>query len=83
MNGLPQLLWDLRKDKTLAARFREDPDAALDAYELEVDERAAMRVFDIRTLYELGVNPYLLYFCALEIGVDRAEYYARIRGELV
>ncbi|MGH9028914.1 MAG: aromatic ring-opening dioxygenase subunit LigA [Acidimicrobiales bacterium] len=83
MNSLQQLLWDLRKDKAVAERFRQDPDETLDSYGIEGEERAAMRAFDIKELYELGVNPYLLYFCALEIGVDRADYYARIRGEAV
>lgn len=41
-----------------------------------------MACLDLKTLYDGGVNPYLLYFCALQIGIDRAEYYGRIRGEI-
>jgi len=80
---LQRLLWDIRKDGALAATFREDPDAVLDSYGIEGVEREAMRTLDFKTLYDRGANPYLLYFCALQIGVDRAEYYARIRGEVV
>ena len=81
MFKLQKLLWDIRKDGDLAARFQQQPDEVLDAYHIEGAERQAMRDLDFKTLYERGANPYLLYFCALQIGVDRAEYYARIRGE--
>ena len=40
-----------------------------------------MQSMDFKWLYEQGINPYLLYFCAIQLEVDRAEYYARIRGE--
>lgn len=82
MFELQKLLWDIRKDPALAASFQSQPDQVLDDYGIEGVERDAMRTLDFKTLYELGANPYLLYFCALQIGVDRAEYYARIRGEV-
>lgn len=78
---LQQLLWDIRKDKALAARFRQDPDAVLDQYGIVGEQRAAMRANDFKSLHRLGANPYLIYFCALEIGIDRGAYYAQIRGE--
>ncbi len=83
MYELQKLLWDIRKDIALAVRFREGCDSILDDYGIEGVERDAMRDLDFKTLYDRGANPYLLYFCALQIGVDRAEYYARIRGEVV
>ncbi|NDL60347.1 hypothetical protein F7O44_25045 [Phytoactinopolyspora sp. XMNu-373] len=79
---LQKLLWDVRKDLDLANRFRSEPDAVLDEYGIDGEERAAMKALDFKTLYERGANPYLLYFCALQIGVDRAEYYAKLRGEV-
>lgn len=81
MYDLQKLLWEVRKDPSLAERFRTEPDAVLDEYGIEEPERTAMRSLDFKALYERGANPYLLYFCALQIGVDRAEYYARIREE--
>ncbi|MFJ3776274.1 hypothetical protein ACIPX0_31730 [Streptomyces sp. NPDC090075] len=81
MYDLQRLLWDVRKQPLLAERFRTEPDAVLDEYRIEGKEREAMRALDFKTLYERGANPYLLYFCALQIGVDRADYYARLRGE--
>ncbi|PZG08945.1 hypothetical protein [Nonomuraea aridisoli] len=82
MYSLQKLLWDVRKDPALADRFRAAPDTVLDEYGIEGVERTAMAALDFKTLYDRGANPYLLYFCALQIGVDRAEYYARLRGEL-
>ncbi|MGH9110345.1 MAG: hypothetical protein ACRDY3_12975 [Acidimicrobiales bacterium] len=81
MYELQQLLWDIRKDKGLASRFRKDPDEVLDQYGISGEGREAMRTLDFKSLHRLGANPYLIYFCALEIGVDRAAYYAQIRGE--
>ncbi len=82
MYALQKLLWDVRKDAALAQRFRAEPDTVLDEYGITGEERAAMRAMDVKALYDRGANPYLLYFCALQIGVDRADYYARLRGEV-
>ena len=81
MYGLHRLLWDLRRDPVLAARFREDPAAVADRYDISGAERDAMISRDFRYLFRHGVNPYLLYFCALQIGVSRDSYYAQLRGE--
>jgi hypothetical protein len=79
--ALHKLLWELRRDPALAKRFRADPDGILSCYELEPQDRAAIRAGDFRALYDRGANPYLLYFCALQIGVSREVYYAQLRGE--
>lgn len=80
MYGLQKLLWDLRKDKSLAERYKQQPHAVLDGYDLNPAEREALAKGDFRTLYERGANPYLLYFCALQLGFDRSEYYANLRA---
>lgn len=79
--SLHKLLWEIRRDPALKSRYLADPDAVLDEYGVTGELRAAMRAFDFKTLYERGVNPYLIYFCAIQLEVPRAEYYARIRGE--
>ena len=81
MYGLHKLLWELRRDPDLAARFRADPAAVTSRYDLSGPERDAMINRDFRFLFGQGVNPYLLYFCALQIGVSRDAYYAQLRGE--
>lgn len=81
MYSLHKLLWEIRRDPALKSRYLADPDAVLDDYGVTGELRAAMRDFDFKTLYEHGVNPYLIYFCAIQLEVPRAQYYARIRGE--
>jgi len=81
MYALQKLLWDVRRQPATASRYGEDPDEVLDEYGIVGPQRAAMKAFDFKALYDQGANPYLLYFCALQLGVDRQEYYARIRGE--
>lgn len=81
MYGLHKLLWDLRRDTALQQRFRQDPDGLLDDYRIEGEWRGHMKALDFKSMYERGINPYLLYFCALQLEVDRAGYYAQIRGE--
>lgn len=82
MYALHKLLWDIRRDGDLKARYLEDADAVLDEYGIEGEWRQDMKTLDFKALYEKGINPYLLYFCAIQLQVDRAEYYARIRGEV-
>jgi hypothetical protein len=81
MYGLHKLLWELRKHPELAERYRAEPDAVLAGYELADEERDALVRGDFKALYDRGVNPYLLYFFALQLGVDRTAYYASVRGE--
>lgn len=78
---LQRLLWEVRRDAGLAQRYLHDADEVLDEYGIQEPERTAMRAFDVKTLFELGVNPYLLYFCAIQLGVERADYYAQLRGD--
>lgn len=81
MYSLHKLLWELRRDPVLAERFRANPSEVLAGYDLAPADSTAMMARDFRTLYERGANPYLLYFCALQIGVSRQDYYAQLRGE--
>ncbi|WP_165384175.1 hypothetical protein [Leucobacter triazinivorans] len=81
MYSLHQLLWDIRKDPALAARFRTNPYPILDEYGVEGEARYAMLELDFKKLHEIGANPYLIYFCAIQLKVDRAAYYAQIREE--
>ena len=55
-----KLLRDVRRDSQLAARFRDDIDSVLDAYTLDAEERDLLKRWEIRQLYDRGVNPLLL-----------------------
>lgn len=81
MYRLHKLLWDIRKDSALAQSFRSDPEPVLNEYGLEGEARTAMLELDFKKLHEIGANPYLIYFCAIQLEVDRASYYAQIREE--
>lgn len=76
-----KLLWQLRKYKELAERFRQDPDAVMAEYDLGEEQRRMLRDGDYHGILHAGANPYLLYFFALQVGVGRAAYYANVRGE--
>lgn len=81
MYALHKLLWDIRRDGSTKQRFQATPDAVLDEYGIDGDWRRMMVELDFKEMYERGINPYLMYFCAIQLEVDRADYYARIRGE--
>lgn len=81
MYSLHKLLWDIRRDTALKERYLQDADGVLDDYGIDGDWRGFMKDLDFKSMYERGINPYLLYFCAIQLQVDRADYYAQIRGE--
>ena len=55
-----KLLRDLRREPGLAACFRNDVEAVLDRYQLDAMERDLLKRWEIRELYDRGVNPLLL-----------------------
>jgi hypothetical protein len=57
---IDKLLRDLRRDDALAERFRTNAETVMDGYKLEVEERNLLKHWEIRKLYDLGVNPLLL-----------------------
>ena len=83
MYSLHMLLWQIRRDPALKTRYLADPDSVLDEFGLDGELRSFMRNLDFKSMYEHGANPYLLYFCAIQLEVAREDYYAQIRGEKV
>lgn len=83
MFALHKLLWDIRNVPHINARFKDDPKAVLDEYGIEEPDRTSLLNLDFKALYDRGVNPYLLYFCAIQLEVDRADYYAQLRNQEV
>jgi len=77
---LQRLLWDLRHDPDVVERMTSNRTATMSEYGLDDSERTAMQHGDFSTLLALGVNPLLLYFGALELGVSRDDYYAALRS---
>ncbi len=54
------LVQELKWDRELRARFETSEKEVLDAYPLTPEERTAILGRDFRTLFELGLHPYLL-----------------------
>lgn len=77
---LHKLLWALRHDADAPARFRADPHGTARSYGVPVEQVDALVQGRLRELYDLGPNPYLLYFGAMESGTARDAYYAALRG---
>ena len=55
-----KLLRDLRRNPELAAGFRADIETVLDRYALDAEERELLKRWEVRALYDRGVNPLLL-----------------------
>lgn len=55
-----KLLRDLRRDDQLATRFRDEAEIVMDGYKLDPEERDLLKHWEIRKLYDRGVNPLLL-----------------------
>jgi hypothetical protein len=77
---LQRMLWDLRHDDAVAALSQRDLGSVLGAYRLRPEEAQAVLDHDFATLLAMGVNPLLLFFGALRMGVTRNDYYARLRS---
>lgn len=77
---MQRFLWDVRHDTSIRARARQDPTAVLAEYQLEPEELAALATLDCSALLQMGANPMLVYFGAMELGVERDRYYALVGG---
>jgi Aromatic-ring-opening dioxygenase LigAB, LigA subunit len=55
-----RLIFDVRRDPALFARFRADLDGIMSEYGLSAAEQVALRSIDLKALAALGVHPYFL-----------------------
>jgi hypothetical protein len=78
-----KLLRDIRRDNQLAARFRDDVDGLLDNYKLEAEERELLRRWEIRKLYDRGVNPLLLLLAHGPAGKHMRDYSTLMNPRIV
>jgi hypothetical protein len=79
---LHKLLRQLRMDPVVRTEFAADPAAVCEARGIDARTTGALLHGHFAELLDDGVNPLLLYFAAIETGVDRADYYARVRAEV-
>ena len=66
-----RLIFELRKDALLAEQFRADKDGVMEHYGLTEREKQAVHDQDIKFIYHLGVNPYLIIGAGAYLGLSR------------
>ena len=76
---LQKLMFDLNRDPKVQERYRSDVDALLDGYELNDEERGALKSGDVGLIYVLGANGQLLMHFAPLLGMPWAEYLEAMR----
>jgi hypothetical protein len=75
---LNKLFFDLQSSAPLGAEYRADPRKILDRYPLKPAVRAAVERGDVSFLAPL-VNPYLLRFYFVVVGMPEAEFLSKVR----
>ena len=55
-----RMVFEVRRDLALVARFRDDLEGLMADYGLSEDEKQAFRDKDLKRLAQLGVHPYFL-----------------------
>ncbi len=77
--ALNKFVWDLQYPEP-RAQYEADPAGFLARYELTPEELAAVRTRDIRAMWLLGVNPYMLRFFQLRAGVEEQAFHGALKG---
>ena len=75
---LSKLFFDLQSSAPLAAEYRGNRQKILDRYPLKPDVRAAVEGGDVAFLAP-RVNPYLLRFYFVVVGMSEAEFLNKVR----
>jgi hypothetical protein len=74
-----KVLYALNRDPVVQQRFRDEPQALLDEYDLAPEERAALAAGDIGLLFVMGVNGQLLMHLAAFLQTPWADYLEAMR----
>ncbi len=76
---LQKLLYELNRDEDIQQQCRDNIDALLTSYELDDEERSALKEGDIGLLYVLGVNGQILMHYAAFLGIEWFDYLELMR----
>ena len=76
---LSKFLFQLNRDEDLKMRFKAGPQAALEPFGLNAEERDAILSHDIGLIYVLGVNGQILMHFAAFCGIEWSDYLQRMR----
>ena len=77
-----KLLYQLNRDPHTAKRYEQDLEDLLEEYDLDEEERLAIRQPDIGLLYIMGVNGQILMHYAAARGYEWDEYIQAMRDGL-
>jgi hypothetical protein len=77
-----KLLYQLNRDPHTRQRYERDLDALLEEFDLDDEERVAIRQPDIGLLYIMGVNGQILMHYAAARGYEWDEYIKAMRDAL-
>ena len=80
--GVQKLLYQLNRDPSVQARFKDDCDALLEGFPLTDDERGWLRDGEIGELYIHGVNGQILMHFAAFLGLEWDAYIDAMKGGL-
>jgi aromatic-ring opening dioxygenase LigAB LigA subunit len=70
--ALNRLLFALKSDVAVRARYVAEPDATLRAHGLDDAAVAAVKAFDRDRLVALGAHPYLVFMAQVRLDMERA-----------
>ena len=77
--ALNKFVWDIQYPEP-RAEYEAAPGGFLARYALTPEEIAAVHTRDIRAMWLLGVNPYLLRFYQLRAGVEEQAFHEALKG---
>lgn len=77
-----KLLYNLNREPSVQAQFKDDIEALMDAYKLTSDERTWLKNGDVGELYIHGVNGQILMHYAAFIGQEWDEYIQAMKNGL-
>jgi hypothetical protein len=62
--AVDKVLWQIARDTKLEEEFKTNRDSFLTGRDLEENEHAALLQWDIRTLFQGGAHPFLIYMAS-------------------
>lgn len=71
-----KMLRDINLSSELIQRYQTAPKSIMQGYDLSAEERQAVAGWQVRQLYDMGVNPLLLLVYSLAQGKDLPAYVA-------
>ena len=77
---LQKLIYHVNRDPAQRERYRQDPAAFVETYDLSDDEAQAALSVDVRALYSLGVHSLLLRPFTLLHKVTNEDYAKALKG---